>query len=239
MNCWKILGIASTSDKEVIKSAYRTLVKKYHPDLAKTPEKIRTNTVKCAEINSAYQRALLEAENMKDAENIISVTESIPNSKKEKSIKSTFVDIVTIISALLLFGLIIIGVSTLVDLSKSSEVFAVIIGVILISFVMALVSAMISSTTALIALFVERFLLTQFIHRRYFNKLIWIIVVILNTTIALTKMIPFEILNNEINNTILFVVIWNIWPLIFLISWIRTFIKYKSIKDKSFLETLG
>jgi DnaJ-class molecular chaperone len=69
MNYWKILGIAPTSDKEAIKSAYRTLIKKYHPDLAKTPEKVRTNTIKCSQINLAYQEALLEADQIKDVEN--------------------------------------------------------------------------------------------------------------------------------------------------------------------------
>lgn len=59
-NCWKVLGIARTADIETVKKTYRELVKKYHPDRARSPEKVRHYTIKCAEINEAYRQALRE-----------------------------------------------------------------------------------------------------------------------------------------------------------------------------------
>lgn len=56
--CWKILGIKPTANTDAVKKAYRELVKKYHPDKARSPEKIRHYTIKCAEIIEAYGEAL-------------------------------------------------------------------------------------------------------------------------------------------------------------------------------------
>ena len=64
-DCWTTLGIARTPDIKVIKAAYRRLVKEYHPDLARSPERMRRNTIKRAEVNEAYSRALAEAEDVR------------------------------------------------------------------------------------------------------------------------------------------------------------------------------
>ena len=61
-NCWKVLGIPPTRDRDVVQKTYRDLVKKYHPDKARSPEKVRHYTIKCAEINGAYRQALIESE---------------------------------------------------------------------------------------------------------------------------------------------------------------------------------
>jgi hypothetical protein len=60
-NCWNILGIQPTTNSDEIKKAYRDLVKKYHPDKARSPEKVRHYTIKCAGIIEAYHRALQES----------------------------------------------------------------------------------------------------------------------------------------------------------------------------------
>ncbi len=48
---YKILGVEKTASADEIKSAYRRLAKKYHPDLNKTPEAAE----KFKEINEAYE----------------------------------------------------------------------------------------------------------------------------------------------------------------------------------------
>lgn len=48
---YEILGVSKTADADELKSAYRRLAKKYHPDLNKTPEAAE----KFKEINEAYE----------------------------------------------------------------------------------------------------------------------------------------------------------------------------------------
>ena len=48
---YEILGVSKSADADEIKSAYRRLAKKYHPDLNKTPEAAE----KFKEINEAYE----------------------------------------------------------------------------------------------------------------------------------------------------------------------------------------
>jgi hypothetical protein len=55
---WQILDIPQTNDPEVIKKAYRNLMKKYHPDTVKSPEKKRHYTIKTVRINDAFVQAL-------------------------------------------------------------------------------------------------------------------------------------------------------------------------------------
>lgn len=239
MNCWKTLGIASTSDKEVIKSAYRTLVKKYHPDLAKTPEKVRTNTIKCAQLNLAYQEAQLEADKIQEFDNSNQVVNSIQLDKKENIIIRILRPIGIIIIAGLLWGLIAKFTSTIVSLAKSNDIAKVIFGVPIKAFGFAFISSAISLSTGFIAVLILDLVLVKFLPEKYYYKLLWLIVVSLNTLIASNNLIPFKIVSDESVNTTLFILIWNLWPIIFLFSWIRTIIKYNSIKDKFFIEKLS
>lgn len=57
-DCFKVLEIPRTKDRQAVKRAYREVVKKYHPDTVRSPEKIRHYTIKCAEINDAYHQAI-------------------------------------------------------------------------------------------------------------------------------------------------------------------------------------
>ena len=52
-NYYEILEVDKNASKEVIDKAYRTLVKKYHPDLKNSDEKI-TSEEKIKQINEAY-----------------------------------------------------------------------------------------------------------------------------------------------------------------------------------------
>jgi hypothetical protein len=61
-NCWKILGIEPTNDAEVVKKAYRTLMKRWHPDTVMDPEIRKEYTTRSAEINAAYDEATRFAE---------------------------------------------------------------------------------------------------------------------------------------------------------------------------------
>lgn len=60
-NCWRVLGIAPTTDRDALRRKYRELVKRYHPDVSRSPEQFRYNTIRCAEIDAAYRAAVREA----------------------------------------------------------------------------------------------------------------------------------------------------------------------------------
>jgi hypothetical protein len=51
---YKVLGVPSSASVDKIKSAYRKLVKKYHPDLFSTPAQKRRATDRFRQINEAY-----------------------------------------------------------------------------------------------------------------------------------------------------------------------------------------
>ncbi|MBN8577377.1 MAG: J domain-containing protein [Cytophagales bacterium] len=239
MDCWKTLGITKTSNKEIIKSAYRTLVKKYHPDLAKTPEKVRTNTIKCAQLNLAYQEAQLEADKINEFDNSNEVVNSIQYKKGENLILRILRPIGIIIIAGLLWGLIEKLTSTIARLAKSNDIAKVIFGVPIKVFGFAFISSVISLSTGFITVLTLDFVLVKFMPEKYYYKLLWLIVVSLNTLIAVNNLIPFKVVSDESLNTTLFILIWNLWPIIFLFSWIRTIIKYNSIKDKFYIEKLS
>jgi len=56
---YKVLGVNESDDMDTIKKTYRTLVRKYHPDIIKSQDKdesyIEEATAKTQEINQAYQ----------------------------------------------------------------------------------------------------------------------------------------------------------------------------------------
>ena len=54
-NYYEILEVNKKASKEVIEKAYKTLVKKYHPDLQNTPQGKLNSEAKIKEINEAYE----------------------------------------------------------------------------------------------------------------------------------------------------------------------------------------
>lgn len=58
-DAYKVLGVSKDNDMEVIKKAYRKLVRKYHPDIIKSQGKddtyMQEATAKTQEINQAYE----------------------------------------------------------------------------------------------------------------------------------------------------------------------------------------
>lgn len=57
MTAFEVLQIQPTNDKQVIKTAYKSLAKKYHPDFNKDPRATKVMAL----INKAYQ-TLMKAE---------------------------------------------------------------------------------------------------------------------------------------------------------------------------------
>jgi len=55
---WKVLGIEPTRDTEVVKKAYRDLMKRYHPDRATSVRDNKKANAKCSRINDAFRLAL-------------------------------------------------------------------------------------------------------------------------------------------------------------------------------------
>jgi hypothetical protein len=56
--CWDILEIAPTIDIDAIKSARRSLMKSWHPDVAGAIDEKAAYNARCAEINAAYDQAV-------------------------------------------------------------------------------------------------------------------------------------------------------------------------------------
>ena len=54
-NYYEILEVNKKASTEVIEKAYKTLVKKYHPDLQNTPQGKLNSEAKIKEINEAYE----------------------------------------------------------------------------------------------------------------------------------------------------------------------------------------
>jgi hypothetical protein len=61
-NCWSILEIEPTHNIEEISKARRSLVRKWHPDTTGDSSQKDTYTVRCAEINAAFDEAVRLAE---------------------------------------------------------------------------------------------------------------------------------------------------------------------------------
>ncbi len=55
MTLYEILEVSEKASNEVIEKAYKTLAKKYHPDLQQTPEEKRNAEKKMQKINEAYE----------------------------------------------------------------------------------------------------------------------------------------------------------------------------------------
>ena len=64
-NCWVTLNIERTNDLEVIKRARRSLIKRWHPDTVTSAEEQPNHTIRCMEINAAFDKALRIANHSK------------------------------------------------------------------------------------------------------------------------------------------------------------------------------
>lgn len=68
MNAYELLGVAPSATKEEVRSAYRTLARRWHPDrFMEGPERDWANE-KMAEINAAYRACLHEPQVLADQE---------------------------------------------------------------------------------------------------------------------------------------------------------------------------
>ena len=60
---YSILGVARNASEAVIKSAYKQLVRKYHPDRYPDPDMAKLANEKMSEINTAYDRIMEDRRN--------------------------------------------------------------------------------------------------------------------------------------------------------------------------------
>ena len=61
-SCWETLGIEKTGDIDAIRRARRLLMKQWHPDIAVTEPERHDHTLRCMEINAAFDAAVRLAE---------------------------------------------------------------------------------------------------------------------------------------------------------------------------------
>lgn len=246
--CWKILGIPKNSNSLAIKEAYRNLVKKYHPDLAQTPEKIRKYTIICAEINIAYKEAL---NNISQNENLV---ESLNfNSLENKNEKyATFFLVLAGIVGVIFFVLIWYGFSKGIDLISSldgTNPIKIFITAIITFAISVMVGGFILSFSinffllyVLKTLFLD-WLISKLEIPKYEDKILWIILVLVNTYLFWGTELGNLGLKSKLDFSYYYNLIWKITaayslPLFFLIDWIFSFVKYNTIKNKADIQIL-
>jgi hypothetical protein len=240
MNCWKTLRINETNDKDVIQRAYRELVKQYHPDKASTPERVRINTVKCAEINAAYNEALNVSEKITSAPE--SVLNENPKARDEGPIVATIQVIVGISIVGGMLYLIPKGIGTLGELAESNWIAKIIKAILMIPvglFGIALIGLIISGAGFFIAVFILDFLLVRVVPKKYFDKLIWITTTIFSSAIVLGYGMDTSLGELAPLKLPILLLVANFWSVAFFLHWLYTWFKYRSLKSKGFLTQLS
>ncbi|MHA2039817.1 MAG: J domain-containing protein [Promethearchaeota archaeon] len=237
-DCWNILGIPSTNDKEVIKKAYRDLVKKYHPDMVLSPEKKRKYTIRCAEINTAYKEAL----------NLASISMTIVHEHtdytQKENLEPWYYNIYRFSIVIFSFFAVIIGSSFFIYLIKElpdSNIIKLSISGITILIISIFFGGIgIAGTMDIFLIyFFPRNVFSKLGFEKYEFKIIWLLVLAANLWLfnftELADLFPSN--NSPIDR--IHSVIWRAAgsgtiPLWFFLNWLREIWIYKKIKRESF-----
>lgn len=83
MNYYDILGISNTATNSEIKKAYKTLVKKYHPDVFEGDKSVADSKIK--QLNEAYEVLSNVDERAKYDESLLAVSDESSNSSNDYS----------------------------------------------------------------------------------------------------------------------------------------------------------
>lgn len=241
-DCWTVLGISRTSDQQLIKSAYRQLVKKHHPDLGRNPEDIRKRTLKLVAINSAYQRALKEAIILSGGTSSQTIAEQVIPSKPS----STRFDWATVLSVILciIFGfLILIGIRVFGDWVSSrpdTDPIRLLVGLV----AMIMVGIFFASIVGLFDVFIASIAccVSEMIGlEKYANKIAWLTIVIAHTA-ALAIFFPqmeFGSSNKHMPpafGVIFLMIVFYLFPLLLFLNWVNTYLKFRRLENsKAFL----
>lgn len=82
--CHDILGVKSDASKEILKSSYYTLIKKWHPDRFMHPQEKEQATSKLKEINCAYDEALSYAQSGSSTDQKSSTSDNTSSSSRKQ-----------------------------------------------------------------------------------------------------------------------------------------------------------
>lgn len=249
--CWKILGIPPTKDKDIINKAWRNLMLKYHPDRVQSPELKRRYTIKCFKINNAREKALEQANS--------AIFQKIIYSKKDNNY-SIKVDLYVnpFVQAVILYILIapwVIGPLLLIYQKKIWMFIDIIlkyphyypfmlIPQIIIIFLLAIIIGFWASFITFpaiffILLFCEGYLIGKLNLLKYKPKIYWLLCVIINIYVFNTdyfhcnigKIISYTQYGYILSFSWRFFVSAT-WPLIFFLYWINDIMIFNKIKKK-------
>jgi hypothetical protein len=243
--CWTILGIPYTTDKQLIKKTCWSLMKQYHPDTVRSPEKKRKHTIKCYDINRAYEEAMLEAQRglQRTGAAIASNTPSMGHHSSfwmEYHTHVAHLAAISILTGLAFFAgspgwHVLIHSVTLATLGKA----------ILVAFWGCLLSGFLG-VFELSAFFICGFILLIILGSlglattfdKIWNKAIWTFMVCANAVVVYLG--PLAGMNDFFSRdplspaytSIFRVVLVSAVPLLFLTFWVEDLIRYHKVKDK-------
>jgi hypothetical protein len=251
-NCWEILGIPRTKDSTIIKKAYRDLIKKYHPDTVQAPERKRKYTIKCVEINRAYEDAMKYMETHQHDREAMLGTDLKAQASPAQRRKGVFVwafgtfILLVFISPVLFFFIELLNIypaftrtmNFIFTYYKSMPLegpLKMIISFPLALILGALCNGVLSIFTTVPVLFLWG-ALSDTKHEEYMYKLGYVIITALNFTIVYfiaNLHWPFEHRANDYYNFLYHLcrfLSWSYVPIIMLVEWITDNMKYLRVK---------
>jgi len=238
-DCWGVLRISRTNDKSVIKKAYRGLIKEYHPDTVRAPEKIRKYTIKCVEVIHAYEEALKYAEtHYLEPEISIELNHSVKVKPTQGRWEQTVFIILLALIILLIFSTptILRFLSTWYDSMPPESLLKMIISFPLALIIAAGYHGLLSMFTTIPGIIIWG-LFEKTRYEKYMYKIMFFVVAGLNFSIIYSATFihwPFEHRVNGYYNFLYHLcrfLSWSYGPLYLLTEWIIDNLKYLRVKD--------
>lgn len=193
-DCWKILGLSKTMDRELLRQHYRSLVKKFHPDLVKEPELKRRNTIKLQKIITAYEEASRQIELSRITDdNIVTTRKSeepakdLATSRKKSNIIQTVLGLFTLITFPIILATFLVAISIaikkIVSLPPNHPVgltFHIMVGIIGSSLIGLFVGSLVYFLVLISSGTIWKILDKTFNIQRHAFKIAWIFTIIIN-----------------------------------------------------------